>query len=329
MLNQIQRVLGLKAKGTPLKVGWLLLGDINTGSSRIHGLNIHNFLIKNGIESIIFQSSPGMNSHLLLSIEEQETLLRSGVNVLVFQKIFDENAIRLAEKAKSRKIRTIFLISDKHETEMVRTVDQLIVTSDFLKGHFDANFGTNAVVIEDAIESSAHLHKTHSYTKPLELVWVGQSDNWGTLEVVRNAIEKIARDSFRLKTISNHPDADVQWNVDTIHDEILKGDIGVIPALDSEWGKAKSNNRLTMFMALGIPVVASDIPSYRKIIEDSRAGFLVTCSDEWSIYLELLINTDLREKLGSKARAYALGNYNIDVIGSKWLSLLKQIRTRC
>src|SRR5690606_6397136 len=40
------------------RVFWMLVGDKNTGSSRIHGYNVHEALIKKGVQSKILNKSP-------------------------------------------------------------------------------------------------------------------------------------------------------------------------------------------------------------------------------------------------------------------------------
>lgn len=308
-----------------LSVGWLLLGDINTGSSRIHGINIHNYLLRQGIKSAIYQAGPTMNSTLMLTDREQSKVLSSGADILIFQKVFDDKAIAFAQRARKAGKKTIFLLSDKHETKMIGAVDQLVVTSDFLKGYFDNNYGTDAVVIEDAIEVDIGLVKQHSDRERLELIWVGHSDNWDTLGVIRDVLNKLNDKTFTLKTVSNHPEADAKWSLDTVTGEILKSDIAVIPSLGSEWGNAKSNNRLTMFMALGLPVIASPIPTYVKIVNNGKNGFLAATIEEWMRCLTLLKDATLRQAIGTQARGDVVKVYSIDVIGRQWTSLLSRM----
>jgi glycosyltransferase involved in cell wall biosynthesis len=304
-------------------VGWLLLGDINTGSSRIHGINIHNYLLRQGIKSVIYQTSPTMNSALVLTDKEQSKVISSGADILIFQKVFDDKAIAFAQKARQAGKKTIFLLSDKHETEMINAVDQLVVTSDFLKEYFDSNFGTDAVVIEDAIEVDTSVVKQHGDKERLELVWVGHGDHWKTLDIIHEAMKGFDDPPFILKTISNHPDADIPWNLTTVAKDILAGDIAVIPTLNNDWGKGKSNNRLTMFMALGLPVIASPIPTYAKIVNNGKNGFLAATKEEWMQCLILLKDATLRQKIGTQAKSDVVKAYSIETIGEQWFALLR------
>jgi glycosyltransferase involved in cell wall biosynthesis len=266
-----------------------------------------------------------MIPELTLTDKDQKRVLSSGIDILIFQKVFDEKAVEFAKAAKKRGIKTIFLLSDKHETEMIKAADQLVVTSDFLREYFDANYGTNAVVIEDAIEVPEGLCKKHTEKETLQLVWTGHGDNWHTLDIIRDVLAEMKDKSFTLKTISNHPEADVQWKLETVFQEILTGDIAVIPARDDEWAKGKSNNRLTMFMALGLPVVASPIPTYAKIVNNGKNGFLAATKEEWMQCLLLLRDAALRQRVGQQARNDVLSAYSIDVIGKQWVSLLSRM----
>ena len=308
------------------KVGWILLGNSSIGSSRIHGINIHRYINKNGIKSVILQTNSVMTTHLTLSLWKQLLIFLSRFDVLIFQKVFDSRAIRLATLAKKLGVKTVFLQSDMIETKMVNKVDALVVTSDYLKRHYNSKYGVDAILIEDAVEVSDELVKEDYGDKgKIRLIWVGHKDNWETIEVIYNALEILKDDYFCLKRISNHPQADVQWKLETVFQEILQGDIGIIPCFNNEWAKSKSNNRLTMFMALGLPVIASDIPSYRDIIKPCSNGFLAKSIDDWTKYLQVLRDEHTRKKIGMKARKDVWEKYNIDVIGDKWISLVENL----
>ncbi len=306
------------------KIGWILLGNQNVGSSRIHGINIHNYLQKRGVRSVILQSNQGMVPRLTLTESECASVLSSDIDILIFQKVFDESAIDFARAAARENIKTIFLQSDKIETAMIKIVDQLVVTSDFLQRYYEKHFNVRSTVIEDAIEVDTGVFKMHSDKKP-QIIWVGHKDNWKTLEIVFEALNELDNSCYRLKTISNHPDAMVQWNLNTVADEILTGDIAVIPTFRDDWALAKSNNRLTMFMSLGIPVVASDIPAYHKIINNGVNGFLAENKEDWIKYLFHLKDPELRTRIAARARRDVIPNYSIDVIGNRWLTLLAQM----
>jgi glycosyltransferase involved in cell wall biosynthesis len=321
----LDTVLNIFAAKKKIKIGWLLLGDINTGSSRIHGINIHNDLLARGIESVILQTNSPWNVNLTISSIEQEIILNAGFSVLIFQKVFGGEAVTFARRAQQKGIKTILLLADRYDVEMVTVVDQLVVTSVFLQEYLKSKINTEPILLEDAIEVPESLSKCHSDKDNVQLVWVGHSDNWKSLEIVYDSLERTCKGSFSLKTISNHPEADVIWDLNTVFNEALTGDIAVIPALHNEWSLSKSNNRLTMFMALGIPVVASSIPAYQNIIETGVNGFLAEDGSDWLKYLNLLKDTTRRSQIARRARIEAFSMYNISKIGKQWSDLLQKI----
>jgi hypothetical protein len=313
-------------KKNKIKVGWLLLGDKNVASSRIHGLNIHNFLRgEKGIDSRIIQCNPTMCHKLKLPFWKQLLLLVSGYDILIFQKVYDYKALRFVKLSKKCHVKTIFLQSDLIKTDIINLSDYVVVVSDYLRDFCRNKYDINAVVIEDAIEVSQTKFKRHSSKEDLEIVWVGHMDNWDTLEIVYKALEKVQDETFSLKTISNHPNATIKWNLKTVSKEILKSDIAVIPAFKNEWANAKSNNRLTMFMALGLPAIASSVPSYQKLIHNGDNGFIAEGIDDWVKYLLLLKDVNLRKKIGEKARKEVIEKYSIKRIGKQWVLLLWNI----
>ena len=66
------------------------------------------------------------------------------------------------------------------------------------------------------------------------------------------------------------------------------------------------------YMAAGKPILCSDLPVLREVIEDGRNGILVPPDDPdaWAIALQRLLGDPaLREKLGSTARADFLAHH--------------------
>jgi phosphatidylinositol alpha-mannosyltransferase len=76
-------------------------------------------------------------------------------------------------------------------------------------------------------------------------------------------------------------------------------------------------------MAAGIPVVASDIESFREIISDRESGMLFKTADPDALaetVLTLLRNDTLRNRLSYNAMKTA-SNYSWDSIAEKYISL--------
>jgi glycosyltransferase involved in cell wall biosynthesis len=75
-------------------------------------------------------------------------------------------------------------------------------------------------------------------------------------------------------------------------------------------------------MALGLPVVATDVGSIREIVFDCQTGFLVPIGDESAIAqrtLQILENPELRRAMSDGARAYAEAHFPVRLCAEKHL----------
>lgn len=83
-------------------------------------------------------------------------------------------------------------------------------------------------------------------------------------------------------------------------------DIGLAPLADTPFNTCKSHIKALEYMALGIPVIASDRPAYNGLVVDGVTGFLVRSEDEWKARLTDLINDEaMRDEMGANGREVA------------------------
>jgi glycosyltransferase involved in cell wall biosynthesis len=72
------------------------------------------------------------------------------------------------------------------------------------------------------------------------------------------------------------------------------------------FNSSKSFVKAAELGALGIPVIASDVPAYREYVIDGVTGFLVSTQKQWRARLrELAADEALRESMGAKAKELA------------------------
>lgn len=99
------------------------------------------------------------------------------------------------------------------------------------------------------------------------------------------------------------------WDRLGVYDHMRHADIGIIPVESDPEGdgplpawQLKSENRLTMKMSMGLPVVATPVPSYIGIIEHGVNGFFANSRREWMHCLDALRDPELRRAVGQRAR---------------------------
>lgn len=98
-------------------------------------------------------------------------------------------------------------------------------------------------------------------------------------------------------------------NVDHYLQAVAEWDVWVAPYRDTAFNRAKFPTKWLESSVLGIPLIASDVEPYRRVIRHGENGFLVRYEHEWGRYLKLLVDDpELRQRIGMTARGEASGS---------------------
>ena len=82
--------------------------------------------------------------------------------------------------------------------------------------------------------------------------------------------------------------------------------------------------KLFEYMAVGLPVIASDFPVLRRIVEDAKCGILVDSLNPVAIskaMLWVLEHPAEAEAMGDRGRRAVMAHYNWDIKGKKLVAL--------
>jgi len=107
-------------------------------------------------------------------------------------------------------------------------------------------------------------------------------------------------------------------------DLIRSSDITVIPHRVSSMP-----NKLFTYMHCGKPIVASDYPAIRTILEQNQCGVLFKSGDAKDLSAKLrllLLDEALRSKLGANARRAAISRYNWENESQKLLAIYSRLQ---
>jgi glycosyltransferase involved in cell wall biosynthesis len=100
-------------------------------------------------------------------------------------------------------------------------------------------------------------------------------------------------------------------------------DIGIYPLVDDPFVYGKSGLKAIVYMAMGLPVVASAIGTTPLVVRDGENGFLVKSEDEWLKALRRLIDDpELRSRLGEQARRDAVARFSVQAVASQYRRVL-------
>lgn len=110
-----------------------------------------------------------------------------------------------------------------------------------------------------------------------------------------------------------------------------EAEIGLSPIFPDRVLRMGSPTKLVEFMALGRPVVASEQPEQRQVIDMSGAGLCVAWSARAhaEAILDLLGNNEIRLEMGARGRAWIAANRCYDAVAYQvWLAYCKLLGER-
>lgn len=309
------------------KIGWILVNGRNTGSSRLLGFNVHDWLIKNNIDSRII-SSPNEYNPVLSKIT-----IDSDYDIIVFQKVFAGFAPELADYCKRNSIKTAYIIDDIYQEiiPFLNKCDINIVSSGawVMAQWVKDKCGTEPLMMWESYETPKEFYKTNYFTNKIRVVFFGTMNHLPEAWAIKSLCDKLGYDFV---TISKGPLATKEWSLETIWTDLLNADIIVMPYLKDMpiEEEAKGCNRLFQAMALAIPVIASPYPAYISVVHHGRNAFITwnNTLEEWEKYLILLKDVEWRKRIGIAGRELVKDEYHIDTQGPKWLKLFNDLRNK-
>lgn len=140
-----------------------------------------------------------------------------------------------------------------------------------------------------------------------------------------------------LRFMANRSIRCVAWDPVNVYEHMRQADIGIIPVETGNgsgsrpampgW-QVKSENRLSMKMCVGLPVIATPIPSYEPLIRQGENGYLASSPEDWRRYLEALREPELRAAVGRAARASVQQRYSMQEQARLLLDVLRNVLHR-
>lgn len=154
--------------------------------------------------------------------------------------------------------------------------------------------------------------------KELKLILVGPceiKEHWGIDEDYVRTLRRLAHPLGNRLIFTGY--------VHNVEDYLRAADIFVLPS----WREGLPNSLLEA-MACGLPCVATRLPWNQEIIRDGENGLLFQAGDIDDLtekLLRLVEDSDLRKRMGEKARIAMVKNFSIDKIADKYVKLYRNL----
>lgn len=168
--------------------------------------------------------------------------------------------------------------------------------------------------------------------------WTGTSSNLEYLYQIEEPLGEFLRQvpHARIKVVCDSPPrfrlipADktffVPWSPEGECEAVQGMDIGLMPLPDTRWALGKCSLKMLLYMATGIPVVASPIGTNRDIFDRGAIGFAASTPRDWfESLLAAYEDPQLRLAMGEVGRQIVLNSFSTSVLSRRLASIFREI----
>jgi len=292
-----------------MKIVWIVARqDMLLASFRLRCWHFHRELQRRGIFSTIYQGG-----HF------------PPADVVIFQKAFSPRHVRLARELKEQGIHLIYNLSDivpagtvnfAGTVQLLALSDHVIVNSHSLGEFFVNRYNPDWSVVEDPYEWTLAPDKHENGGSHPRVFWHGSSKNHRLFVApLRSMLH------FPVEALTDCTTP--RWDLDLFPDYVRPFEVGFAPLpLHNPYVLGKSSNKVVGYMALGLAVIASDHPSYRRVIRHGENGFLGVTVTDFNAAYERLRDPALRRRVAESGYQSVLDRFSVPRLTDKFLQAL-------
>lgn len=221
--------------------------------------------------------------------------------------------------------------------QIIREAAVTTVCNDFLAS-YAAQHSPRVRILPTTLDVDEYHPKPQPRRAAVRIGWSGSPTTSRHLRTIEGALRRVAeRHRVELVAIGDKnlklsvPGRQQvrEWRKETEIDDVAAFDIGVMPLPDDDWARGKCGFKALLYMALGVPTVASPIGVNPEIIEDGVNGLLAASEDEWVTAIErLILDEELRHDLAASGRATVEERYSGQVWAPRFLDVLEEATAR-
>ncbi|MFN4123405.1 MAG: hypothetical protein ACK4GL_08900 [Flavobacteriales bacterium] len=231
--------------------------------------------------------------------------------------------------------------------EIIQIADTVVCSTPVQKEYIQ-KFNDNVHVSLDYFEDEIPVKKTnHQIGAKIKLVWEGQSYTLENILVLREALQRV-RNEVELHVITDRiikgpfrfldkqseklldslgvPYHFHEWNAQTFSRIAASADLAVIPLNHKKemmWNKPE--NKLLFFWQLGLPVLTSPSPAYKRVMDTAQINMYARDTSEWAERIMNFKNLSHqeREHMFAKVDQYLNSHHTKDKLIEDWKNILE------
>lgn len=214
---------------------------------------------------------------------------------------------------------------------IMKIADKITAGNMYLKRYAE-NYNSEVLYLPTTID--LNYHSTNPIAnKRLVIGWTGSHTTAKYLDVLIEPIEKLSQKyDFDFVVISNENPRFklnnfrfIKWTKESEIEDLNTIDIGLMPLEDNIWTQGKCAFKILQYMALGKPCIASSVGANKDVIIEGENALFSYSDEEWYAKIEtLLINAELRKKLGKTALKTVKEKYSVEANKKLYLNLFNK-----
>ena len=215
---------------------------------------------------------------------------------------------------------------------IIRRSTHVVVGNAYLQS-YARRFNPSVTVLPTPEDPSRFNGRSLSSGEGVTIGWIGTHSTVRYLKQLTPVFQALAtRYPFELRVIGDGsplvmPGVRVtsrRWRLEDEAREVQAFDIGVYPLSGAEFDRGKACYKAILYMAAGVPVVASRFGANCDIIQDGVNGFLASSAEEWIRRLsQLAEQPDLRARLQDAGRRTVAARYSIAANAPRLIEVIR------
>jgi len=222
--------------------------------------------------------------------------------------------------------------SDRFDA-IVSAATRVFIENEALSGRVEA-LGREPIVMRGPIDVDVFAPGAPKSRGPLVIGWTGSPKTYRYLVPVLGVLEEVARLGHPMELhlvgapevprLRNVKVMRKKWGLDTEPTDVCEFDVAIHHLPDTPTTALRGGGKLLVYMAAGLPIVASRNGVGGQIIEHGRTGLLAATLEEWRDALtKLIVQDEFRTRLGERARQEAVTRHSYGAYLPLMLSALR------
>lgn len=199
-------------------------------------------------------------------------------------------------------------------------------------------YSNSVYLVPSAVDTNLIKPRMSQATGTPVIGWSGSDTTAGNLEMIGEVLLEVQQatdarihlmgaQSYQLP--SDLKRVEFTWSPENEAEVVGTFDIGIAPMPDNPWNHWKFSGKVTYFMALGIPTVATPIGDIPAQLRHGIDGYLADNAAAWrESLMDLCTSPQSRNQFGVEARARACSYYSVDRVSSTVASVISVVARR-